>query len=85
MSRKGDCYDNAPCESWFGKLKTEWIYPNGIYETHREAELSIIEYIEMFYNSKRLHQALGYRPPNEVEAEYFAKPRELTLTSAEVK
>jgi len=48
MSRKGDCYDNAPCESWFGKLKTEWIYPNGIYETRREAELSIIESIEMF-------------------------------------
>jgi len=75
MSRKGDCYDNAPCESWFGKLKTEWIYPNGIYETRREAELSIIEYIEMFYNSKRLHQALDYRPPNEVEAEYFASER----------
>jgi transposase InsO family protein len=47
MSRKGDCWDNAPCESWFGKLKTEWIYPNGIYATRREAELSIIEYIEM--------------------------------------
>jgi transposase InsO family protein len=85
MSRKGDCYDNAPCESWFGKLKTEWIYPNGIYETRNEAELSIIEYIEMFYNSKRLHQALDYRPPNEVEAEYFADARELTLTSVEVK
>jgi len=73
MSRKGDCYDNAPCESWFGKLKTEWIYPNGIYKTREEAKLSIIEYIEMFYNSKRLHQALDYRPPNEAEAEYFAK------------
>jgi transposase InsO family protein len=85
MSRKGDCYDNAPCESWFGKLKTEWIYPNGIYETRREAELSIIEYIEMFYNSQRLHQALSYRPPNEVEIEYFASARELTLTSVQVE
>jgi len=85
MSRKGDCYDNAPCESWFGKLKTEWIYPNGIYKTREEAELSIIEYIEMFYNSMRLHQALDYRPPNEVEAEYFAKARELTLTPVGVK
>jgi hypothetical protein len=47
MSRKGNCWDNAPCESWFGKLKTEWIYPNGVYKTRREAELSIIEYIEM--------------------------------------
>jgi transposase InsO family protein len=74
MSRKGDCYDNAPCESWFGKLKTECIYPNGVYKTHAEAELSIIEYIEMFYNSQRLHQSLDYCTPNEVE-------REWTLTS----
>jgi len=80
MSRKGDCYDNAPCESWFGKLKVEWIYPDGIYKTRREAELSIIEYIEMFYNSQRLHQALDYCPPNEVEAEYYAKQGELTTT-----
>jgi len=70
MSRKGDCWDNAPCESWFGKLKTEWIYPHGEYATRREAELSIIEYIEMFYNSKRLHQALDYRTPNEVEVDF---------------
>ena len=48
MSRKGDCWDNAPCESWFGKLKTEWIYPKGVYTTHEEAERSILEYIEMF-------------------------------------
>jgi transposase InsO family protein len=70
MSRKGDCWDNAPCESWFGKLKTEWIYPHGEYNTRAEAEWSIVEYIEMFYNSKRLHQSLAYRTPNEVEAEY---------------
>jgi transposase InsO family protein len=85
MSRKGDCWDNAPCESWFGKLKTEWIYPNGIYKTRAEAEMSIIEYIEMFYNSKRLHQSLDYRPPNEVEREYFTSARELTLTSVKVE
>jgi len=71
MSRKGDCWDNAPCESWFGKLKTEWIYPNGkIFATRKAAELSIIEYIEMFYNSKRIHQALNYRTPNEVEVDF---------------
>ena len=67
MSRKGDCWDNAPCESWFGKLKTEWIYPKGEYQTRAEAELSIMEYIEMFYNSKRIHQSLDYRTPNEVD------------------
>jgi transposase InsO family protein len=70
MSRKGDCWDNAPCESWFSKLKVEWIYPHGEYKTRAEAELSIIEYIEMFYNSRRLHQSLDYRTPNEVEREY---------------
>jgi len=69
MSRKGDCWDNAPCESWFGKLKTEWIYPNGVYATREAAKMAIIEYIEMFYNSKRLHQSLDYRTPNEVERE----------------
>jgi transposase InsO family protein len=70
MSRKGNCWDNAPCESWFGKLKTEWIYPKGVYKTRHEAELSIIEYIEMFYNSERIHQALEYRTPNEVEIDF---------------
>jgi len=78
MSRKGDCWDNAPCESWFGKLKSEWIYPHGIYVTRKEAESSIIEYIEMFYNSERVHQALGYVTPNEFESRYFDE--ELLLT-----
>jgi len=72
INEQQECYGNAPCESWFVKLKAEWIYPKGIDATRREAELLIIEYIEMFYNSRRLHQALDYRPPNEVEAEYFA-------------
>jgi putative transposase len=70
MSRRGDCWDNAPCESWFGKLKTEWIYPHGDYVTREEAKTSIIEYIEMFYNSSRVHQSLDYRTPNELELEY---------------
>jgi len=69
MSRKGNCWDNAPCESWFGKLKTEWIYPNGVYATREAAKMAIMEYIEMFYNSKRLHQSLDYRTPNDVERE----------------
>lgn len=80
MSRKGNCWDNAPCESWFGKLKSEWIYPHGIYETRKDAEASIIEYVEMFYNSERVHQALGYKTPNEFESEYFDREMELTAT-----
>jgi transposase InsO family protein len=70
MSRRGDCWDNAPCESWFGKLKAEWIYPHGIYVTKKEAEMSIVEYIEMFYNSERVHQALDYCTPNEWELQH---------------
>lgn len=80
MSGKGDCWDNAPCESWFGKLKCEWIYPHGIYETREKAKLSIIEYIEMFYNSQRVHQSLDYKTPNEFESDYFDREMELTAT-----
>ena len=78
MSRKGNCWDNAPCESWFGKLKSEWIYPHGVYATRKEAELSIIEYIEMFYNSERVHQALNYKTPNAFEKAYY--DARITLT-----
>ena len=81
MSRKGDCWDNAPCESWFGKLKTEWVYPHGVYETREDAKLHILEYIEMFYNSERVHQALDYCTPNEFESKYF--DREMVLTPTE--
>jgi transposase InsO family protein len=81
MSRKGNCWDNAPCESFFGKLKNEWIYPKGVYVTRKEAERAIMEYIEMFYNSMRLHQALDYRTPNEVEAEYCVRSEELIFAS----
>ncbi len=80
-SRKGNCWDNAPCESWFGKLKTEWTYPHGIYATREKAKLSIIDYIEMFDNSERVHQALGYKTPNGFESEYFDREMELTVVS----
>ena len=56
-------------------------YPHGIYETREETKLSIIEYIEMFYNSERVHQALGYKTPNGFESEYFDQEMELTTIS----
>ncbi len=58
MSRKGNCWDNAVAESFFKTLKTELIYHNK-YQTIKEAELSIFEYTETFYNTKRRHQYLN--------------------------
>jgi transposase InsO family protein len=66
MSRKGNCYDNACMESFFGTLKKELIYPSR-YRTRDEARLSIFEYIEIFYNRIRLHSKLGYKSPEDYE------------------
>jgi transposase InsO family protein len=66
MSRKGDCWDNAVVESFFHSLKTEWI-ADIIYRTRDEARSDVIRYIEMFYNSHRLHSFLGYKNPNAFE------------------
>ena len=64
MSGKGNCYDNAMAESFFKTLKTELIYQNK-YQTRQEAKQDIFEYIEVFYNRKRLHSALDYKTPIE--------------------
>jgi putative transposase len=66
MSRKGDCWDNAVVESFFHSLKTEWI-SDILYKTRNEARNDVIRYIEMFYNSHRLHSFLGYKNPNVFE------------------
>ena len=66
MSRKGDCWDNAVVESFFGSLKSERIHWRS-YQTRGEARADIVEYITMFYNSTRLHSYLGYQSPNEFE------------------
>ena len=66
MSGKGHCYDNAVAESFFHTLKTEYVYLNGLKD--REAtKRSIFEYVEVFYNRKRLHSTLGYVAPEEYE------------------
>lgn len=62
MSRKGDCLDNAPMESFFHTLKTERVH-HRIYATRTEARRDLFQYIEGFYNSRRLHSALGYLSP----------------------
>ena len=66
MSRKGDCWDNAPMESFFHTLKTERVH-HRTYATRAEARTDLFGYIEGFYNSRRLHSALGYLSPAEME------------------
>jgi transposase InsO family protein len=62
MSRKGNCFDNAPMESFFGSLKSERVQQRH-YRTRAEARTDLFEYIEVFYNRWRLHSALGYLCP----------------------
>lgn len=66
MSRKGDCLDNAVAERFFGSLKRERT-SHQYYETRQEARDDVIDYIEMFYNSTRIHSYLGYVSPNDYE------------------
>jgi putative transposase len=67
MSRKGNCWDNACQESFFGKLKAEHVRDR-VYATREEAKLDVFWYIEVFYNRMRRHAALGYVAPVEFEA-----------------
>jgi transposase InsO family protein len=67
MSRKGNPYDNAACESFMKTLKYEEVYRNQ-YRDFLEARSRIGEFLESVYNQKRLHSALGYLPPAEFES-----------------
>ena len=62
MSRKGNCWDNACVDSFFGSLKNEWIRGK-IYKTFDDAKKDIFNYVEVFYNRKRRHASLGYVSP----------------------
>ena len=66
MSRRGNCWDNAPMESFFASLKKELVHDED-YATRDEATASIFEYIEVFYNRVRRHSSLGYVAPDEYE------------------
>lgn len=68
MSRKGDCWDNACAETFFKSLKTELI-GDRVFETREQARREIFEYIEVFYNRRRLHSYLGYLTPAEFETD----------------
>lgn len=66
MSRRGNCYDNAPVESFFASLKKECVQEM-VYKSRYHAKLALFDYIEVFYNRQRLHSSLGYRSPIEFE------------------
>jgi putative transposase len=67
MSRRGNCLDNAPMESFFASLKTEHVH-QVCFHTREEAKAAVFDYIEIFYNRQRLHSGLGYRTPVEARA-----------------
>lgn len=66
MSRKGNCYDNAVMESFWSTLKLEWVYRQ-TWESRQEARRQLFDYIETFYNRRRLHSSLGYQSPTDFE------------------
>lgn len=70
MSRKANCWDNVVAESFFKTLKVELIYENS-FDAIEQAKTKIFEWIEIWYNKKRLHSSLGYKTPYEVEQEFY--------------
>jgi putative transposase len=71
MSRRGNCWDNAPMESFFATLKKELVHHEK-YATRAEARSSLFEYIEVFYNRERRHSALGYVAPAQFEGNEYS-------------
>ena len=80
MSRKGNCWDNAVAESFFGSLKQERVQWRN-YQTRYEAQQDVMHYITMWYNSRRLHSYLGNKSPNQFEMEMQTQPTELQNAS----
>jgi transposase InsO family protein len=69
MSRKGNCWDNAVAESFFATLKTELVHRQR-WTTRLELRAAVFEYIEVFYNRRRLHSAVGYKTPAQAESDH---------------
>jgi putative transposase len=67
MSRRGNCLDDAPMESFFASLKAEHVHQVR-FRTREEARAAVFDYIEVFYNRQRLHSGVGYRTPIEARA-----------------
>lgn len=82
MSRRGNCYDNAMAESFFGTLKTELVHHQR-YTTREAARQSLFEYIEVFYNRRRRHSSLGYMSPWEYEQNLIAGAQAVRRSQAD--
>jgi transposase InsO family protein len=72
MSRKGDCYDNAPMESFWGTLTNELVH-HRCYKTREQAIREITKYIEVFYNRQRRQARLGCLSPAVYERQFYAR------------
>lgn len=72
MSRKGNCWDNAPMEAFWGKIKYEQLDDKN-FKTRVEARAAVFEYIEIFYNRQRIHEANGYITPEEYYSSKISK------------
>jgi putative transposase len=70
MSGVGNCYDNAQAEAFFSTLKTECFPDNQVFTSRAQARCELFEYIELYYNNRRLHSALGYQTPCQYETEF---------------
>ena len=80
MSRKGNCWDNAPTESWFGSFKNERVYGEQ-FETRDEMKAMAFEYIEVFYNRRRLHSTLGYKSPMQYLGDWLTSQQDEKLVA----
>jgi putative transposase len=80
MSRKGNCWDNAPTESWFNSFKNERVHGTR-YATRRQATADAFEYIEVFYNRKRRHSTLGYKSPTQFMDDWISSQHERKLVA----
>ena len=74
MSRRGNCWDNAVAESFFGTIKTEFIHLT-TFPTRATAHTAIAEWIEVFYNRQRLHSSLNFLSPVQFEENYYCSPQ----------
>lgn len=80
MSRKGNCWDNATSESFFNSLKNERVHSTR-YSSHADAKADLFDYIEPFYNRKRLHSTLGYTSPTKFLADWLSSQLEHELAA----